>query len=101
MTTTQAALVFVERGAQHAEILRQGFPDAGVTPRAAGNHLATAIEIIGVRQKTAQGFADHVLRFGVAEIHVKCLSIVALLAVVLPSRVREGPGEGESRLSRK
>ena len=62
-------MLFAERGAQHAEILGQSLPNSRVTSRAAGKHLAAAIKVICVRQKAAQCVADHVLRFGVAEIH--------------------------------
>ncbi len=69
MPAAKAAMLFAERRAEHAEILCQRFPDAGVATAVAGDHLLAAVEIIGVRQKAAECFADHVLRFGVAEIH--------------------------------
>ena len=62
-------MFFAEGRTKHAKILRECLPNACVTPAAAGDHLAAAVEIVGVRQKAAQCVADHVLRFGVAEIH--------------------------------
>ena len=69
ISATKATMFFAEGRTKHAKILRQCLPNACVTPAAAGDHLAAAVEIVGVRQKAAQCVADHVLRFGVAEIH--------------------------------
>ena len=69
ISATKAAMFFAEGRTKHAKILRQCLPNACITPAAAGDHLAAAVEIVGVRQKAAQCVADHVLRFGVAEIH--------------------------------
>ena len=67
-------MIFGKRRAEHPEFLRKRPPDARITPGIAGDHLAALIKIIGVGQKTRECIADHILSFGVAEIHLGSVS---------------------------
>jgi len=57
--------------AEHPEFLRQRGPDGGIAAGIAIDELLTRLEIIGIGQEAGQRVADHVLRFGVCEIHYR------------------------------
>ena len=48
---------------------RERGPDRGVAARVAVDELLARFEIMGVGKEAREGVADHVLRFGVGEIH--------------------------------
>jgi len=65
----EAAMLFGKGRAQHAKLLRQCGPDRRIASAVAADELLARFEIIGVAKETRQRVADHVLRFGVSEIH--------------------------------
>ena len=64
-----AAVFLGKGGAGQAQLARQRFPDAGIAPFGAGQHLLAGFEVIRVSQKARERIAQHVLGFGVAQIH--------------------------------
>ena len=63
------AVLFGEWRAQNAQILCQGPPDPRIAAISAGQHLLAALKIIGVGKEARERVAQHVLRFGIVEIH--------------------------------
>ena len=62
-------MFFGKRRAKHAKFLRERGPDRRIATRVAARELLARFEIIGVAEKAGERVADHVLRFGVGEIH--------------------------------
>ena len=76
VTATKAAMFLRKRRAQHAEFGRKGGPDTGVAACFAVDHFLARIKAVAIGKKARQRVADHVLRFGVGEIHYFCPSLV-------------------------
>src|SRR3546814_12784400 len=68
-------MIFGKRRAEHTEFLSERGPDRRIAPAVAVDEFLAGFEIIGIAQEAGERVADHVLRFGVGEIHLSLSSI--------------------------
>src|SRR3546814_10997169 len=72
---TCALPIFGKRRAEHTEFPSERGPDRRIAPAVAVDEFLAGFEIIGIAQEAGERVADHVLRFGVGEIHLSLSSI--------------------------